>query len=179
MILFYISTVGFFLLFLADYIQVKRRKGGSAGFSTLGYIVIAGLLIYMLREGPGITVYPLSTLLGWVLVPLFAILLLYSVLIEIYVLRKRRNLASDIALMEGTYGICRHPGFLWFFLLLASLYLIHRSRLYLVLSGYMVLLNFILIIFEDRFMFPRIFRNYSEYSERVPFLVPAFGHNRD
>jgi len=179
MIVFHTSTFGFFLLILSDYIQAKGGKRGTRLLSASGYTVISLILIYILADSPGFAVYPLSTLLGYVLVILFSGLLVYSVLIEIPLYRKRCNLKGDKALMKGTYGFCRHPGFIWFLLLMPSLYLVHHSVFYAAVSLYMAFLDFILIFVEDKYFFPRIFTNYSEYCTRVPFLIPIPVRNRE
>ncbi len=39
----------------------------------------------------------------------------------------------------------------------------------------MVLMNLgLIIIIDDTVLFPQIFRDYDEYKERVPFLIPCF-----
>ncbi len=179
MIVFYTSTFGFFLLILSDYIQAKVGKRGTRLLSASGYAVIFLILIYILVDSPGFIVYPLSTSLGYVLSFLFSGLLVYSVMIEIPLYKKKCNLKGDEALMKGTYGFCRHPGFIWFLLLMPSLYLVHRNVLYATVSLYMTFLDFILILVEDKFFFPRIFSNYSEYRAKVPFLIPLPVLNRE
>ncbi|MBN2050536.1 MAG: hypothetical protein JW760_08845 [Spirochaetales bacterium] len=170
---FLISTFGFFLLILSDYLQGKGFLWISRLFSALGYLAV-GYLLFLMLSFRGDDLFRGSRLIGGILTLLFCVFLLYSVIIEVNLLPRRYGLQPGEALMRGTYGICRHPGFWWFFLLMPSLYLLHGDRNLLLLSGYMTLLNFLLVFLEDRFLFPAIFSNYKEYRERVPFLFPRF-----
>lgn len=74
---------------------------------------------------------------------------------------------------DGMYGLCRHPGFLWYCIFYLFLFLTFPQ--YELLIGIIVLCmcNFLYICAEDRFFFSRMFSNYDGYKERVPFLVPT------
>ena len=76
------------------------------------------------------------------------------------------------AYTEGVYSLCRHPGVLWF----AGLYLCmwgmtgnaHGGVYFLGMIGW----NFLYIIFQDLWTFPRTFSDYCAYREKTPFLIP-------
>ena len=179
MIVFYTSTFGFLLLFLSDYIQIRNQSRKSFLYSSAGYSIIAVTLLYTLTNAPGFNLYPITTVLGFMFTSIFSGLLIYSLLIEIPLIRRKRELRSNEAITEGTYGLCRHPGFIWFLMLMPSLYLIHRNVFFLGLSVYMIILNLFLIHVEDRYLFPKIFKNYTEYQDRVPFLIPLSRFDRE
>lgn len=72
---------------------------------------------------------------------------------------------------KGMYGFCRHPGFWWMLFLMIGLSLI---------AGFPVgslaiytLCNLLLILYEDRIVFPEILSGYEQYKKRVPFLIPV------
>lgn len=74
------------------------------------------------------------------------------------------------ACTTGVYALCRHPGVLWF----AGLYLciwlgfglpLWEAVLY---SG----LNVLLVLFEDRCVFPARLGGYERYQRTTPFLIP-------
>lgn len=76
------------------------------------------------------------------------------------------------AYTEGIYGLCRHPGVLWF----AGAYLCMwgmtggwREGSYFLC---MIFWNYLYIIFQDLWTFPRTFFNYEEYQISTPFLIP-------
>ncbi|MEW5816192.1 MAG: hypothetical protein AB1798_12455 [Spirochaetota bacterium] len=77
------------------------------------------------------------------------------------------------AVTDGTYGLVRHPGFLWFFLFYASLGLILRGKWFFFTAFTVNFLNFLLILVEDTIIFPKLFINYREYQKTVPFLFPG------
>ena len=76
------------------------------------------------------------------------------------------------AYTEGVYGLCRHPGVLWFagaFLCMWGMLGGWRPGIYF---GLMIFWNYLYIIFQDLWTFPRTFFNYREYQQSTPFLIP-------
>ncbi len=75
---------------------------------------------------------------------------------------------------DGQYGICRHPGVWWLFFLMLSL----NIAAGLPLSSLMIytVLNLLLVLFEDRIVFPSVLSGYVQYCRKVPMLVPCFNH---
>ena len=76
------------------------------------------------------------------------------------------------AYTEGVYGLCRHPGVLWFagaFLCMWGMLGGLRQGIYF---GLMIFWNYLYIIFQDLWTFPRTFFNYREYQQSTPFLIP-------
>ena len=76
------------------------------------------------------------------------------------------------AYTEGVYGLCRHPGVLWFagaFLCMWGMLGGWRPGIYF---GLMIFWNYLYIIFQDLWTFPRTFFNYREYQQNTPFLIP-------
>ena len=68
------------------------------------------------------------------------------------------------------YALCRHPGVLWFAGLYGCLWAaagvpLWEAALY---SG----LNVLLVIFEDRCVFPARLEGYGAYQASTPFLLP-------
>lgn len=115
-------------------------------------------------------VSPLPGFSVWIIFPLvigFALLLIYSVLVEIALFAP-----GDGKLYRGgTYQISRHPGFIWYTMInvLLSIYY-WNYRITLVLAGF-TLCNLILITVEDCIFFPKMFEEYGEYREQTPFIL--------
>ena len=79
------------------------------------------------------------------------------------------------AYTEGMYGVCRHPGVLWFagaYLCMWGMFGGWKQGIYFLL---MIFWNYLYIIFQDLWTFPQTFFNYREYQKTTPFLMP----NRD
>ena len=173
---FLISTCSFAALALYDYLQIVERPILTILFSIFGYTgVISSIIFLILSEKTGY--FPTGGLFVflWGLAAVFVLLLAYTTFFAFRFggdgaeQKSGRNRKASAA---GMYGLVRHPGFYWFTLLIIDLIVIFRTAQ--VLSGgmYLILLNFGLILLEDRVLFPRIFSNYRQYQEQVPFLIP-------
>jgi len=73
---------------------------------------------------------------------------------------------------EGVYALCRHPGVLWFFGLYMSLYLLIERPLMLMIAIAFSVFNFLYIVLQDLWTFPKTFVDYDVYKQKVPFLIP-------
>lgn len=81
--------------------------------------------------------------------------------------------SDDLPLInKGVYGTCRHPGFWPFacvYFFLAWLFL--SKPLWYCFLLYSTC-NFLYIVIQDRFIFPRYIKGYNEYKKTVPFIIP-------
>lgn len=103
---------------------------------------------------------------------LFLALLVYTLFFALPALASYARPGKDrTVIATGVYALCRHPGVLWF----AGLYLclwgaaglpLWEAVLY---SG----LNVLLVVFEDRCVFPDRLEGYGAYQHTTPFLVPS------
>ena len=113
---------------------------------------------------------PFPGFVFWIILPLvivFALLLIYSVMIE-------TSLFSDTTgklYQRGTYRISRHPGFIWYTVIniLVSIYY-WNYRITVVFFG-LTVCNLILITVEDYIFFPKMFPEYEEYRKHTPFFL--------
>lgn len=74
----------------------------------------------------------------------------------------------------GMYGICRHPGVLWFFGMFLCLVLAVPSVKLLIAAIAFNAANFIYILWQDVYLFPKTFVDYDDYKISVPLLIPNF-----
>lgn len=100
------------------------------------------------------------------LIFVFSWLLIYSVLIEI----PRNNGGNSVLYDRGTYSFSRHPGFLWYTTINVLVAILFWDPGILLLCTLFTIFNFVLVIMEDRVLFPRMFSSYQEYRDTVPFL---------
>jgi len=138
---------------------------------------IAGFLTLVLSTvGCVIQTHPTS-LVWWNLAFLAAAVLFTALLIwslffsfppkETYIEASHQRAACT----TGMYGLCRHPGVLWFCLLYSCL--IPGIRFPAELSLLYCILNILLAWIEDRWIFPILFYNYRDYKQQSPFLIPT------
>jgi len=156
-----LTIIGFLLMLLQDILLLKKcEKACFSGYAG-AFFIAAGLL---LSCGGG-AIVPVA----WMRYACM-ILTVASFALEIYVVfwAVRKNSGSVVD--TGLYSYCRHPGF-WTFLL-ATAYMIGgfgiRPTLFLLANA----LNFILVIIEDKAVFPKMIGGYDEYKSRVGFLTP-------
>ncbi|NCB41358.1 MAG: hypothetical protein EOM59_01860 [Clostridia bacterium] len=79
--------------------------------------------------------------------------------------------ANDIC-DKGVYALCRHPGFWCLASLFLSLYFMLPNKQVFKMAVLFNGLNFLYILFQDQWTFPRAFPDYVRYSKATPFLVP-------
>ncbi len=166
------STFFFLCLLIADHGQARGKKGLAFFMSILAYGGLGVVLLALsFRQ-----ILPLDTVsyrTGKFLFLGFSVLsLIYVLFIEIPVRTQFSPPAERCVSRSGSYGIVRHPGFYPFLLLVVSLYLFHPNPWFFSTGISLVLLNFFTIYLEDRFLFPRIFRDYNDYKSCVPFILP-------
>lgn len=111
--------------------------------------------------------------LGWALVPLAALLLVYSMFLEIPFRRAYLARSPGPTLVQtGTYALVRHPTVLWFAFLLLSLLLATRSRPLLWALPLWIALNIGWMALQERISLRRAFPDYAHYRRTTPMLIP-------
>ena len=167
-----LAALGFFFLLVSDFLWAKGKRP-AAGIRRTGYLaVFCGIGVWAFV--PPSAGAP-DILLSAVLIAAAAAsscLLFWSVFIEIGAERKKHGLGPADVISSGSYGFCRHPGFWWFAILIFALGFLKgfsaNFPTILIMTG----LDLLLIIFQDSYTFPKVFRGYDEYRKAVPFLIP-------
>jgi protein-S-isoprenylcysteine O-methyltransferase Ste14 len=138
----------------------------------MGYIQIASgftLLLVSYKIGSISSLFLFMQVAGAVC---FFVLLIYSVFIEIGLQSPYNGCKERMAIDKGTYGLVRHPGFIWFLLLILILISLYRNIQFALFALCITFMNFVLILIEDLFLFPKLFVNYEDYKRKVPFIIP-------
>lgn len=157
-----------------EFISIKGVRGGKQilGLTSLAFLgyAVRGVCLHPEKFSIPAGVAAFS----WLLLAASAMLLLYSLCIEIpFVQTYHSSGVGKHLVTTGTYALVRHPGVLWFALLMAALALVSRSRLALmavpVWTGADVLYAWI----QDRYLFPLIFPEYEDYQREVPMFIPT------
>lgn len=170
-----VGATGFFSVVLYDIAQIRGRSGAAWILSSIGYLCILASIVFLM-----LSVQLPATPFGWLLLKgfvtsAFLLLLIYSVLIEIPVAVRRRpqGTSEERAVVDsGFYGVVRHPGFIWFALLWASIIATYLDPQVTAVGIGLVILDLALVMLEDLVFFPRIFPDYNKYKKQVPFLIP-------
>lgn len=166
--------VGFFdLAALRGWQYLKQAIGVAA-------LVVGGYAIWgLLHSAPRFRLPGPFVWVGWPLVFLATLLLIYSLFVEIpFRQTYAGGGAGDRLVTTGTYALSRHPGVLWLALLLIALILVFRARLLLIAAPVWFLMDVLLVWAQDVYYLPRVFPGYHQYREETPMLVPTWSSVR-
>ena len=171
-----LGTAGFVLYFIYDINSIQSKNAFLQKFFALGSILVVASVIAEFFSVWGACRRSVRTMIGFGIGALFFLgLLIYTLFFalpfeETYCEENKLRAAYT----DGVYALCRHPGVLWF----AGAYLCMwgilggwRQGIYFLL---MIFWNYLYIVFQDLWTFPRTFFNYREYQRNTPFLVPTF-----
>ena len=168
-----LGTLGFLIIHLFDFVSLKK----APLLKPVTWLVGSGLLVYsivmvcLMSERLPLPVW--SIWLGWLLLLGSLILLIYSLFVNLpfiktYVARG----VGDRLVKTGLYALVRHPWVHCFTLLMLSLFLVSGSSLLLIAAPVWILLDIIMVVIQDKFVFVRMFPGYEEYQQETPMLVP-------
>ena len=169
-----LGTVGFVLYFVYDINSVLSKNVCLQKFFAWGSILVVASVVAEFWSAWGQGHRSVEAVIGFGIGALFFLgLLIYTLFFalpfeETYCEENKLRAAYT----EGVYGLCRHPGVLWFagaFLCMWGMLGGWRPGIYFVL---MIFWNYLYIIFQDLWTFPRTFFNYREYQQSTPFLIP-------
>lgn len=171
----YICGIAAFLLFfISEPCEVKGHTAlsrflfGAGAFSLFASVV--WLCIHSLRrDGPRPA---WLTAVAGVLSLGFLVLLVYTLFFALpfqntYIGPETGRPVCD----SGIYALCRHPGVWWLAGLLLSLW--GAARLPLGAALLFSVLNFLYVLFQDRWSFPKLLAGYDAYRASTPFLLPT------
>lgn len=180
--MFYILTgvIAFLSLLLFDFVVLRNYKI----IKPLIWIVGTMLFLFSLLK---ISFYPQAidlpfwiVCIGWTLLIVSSVLLIVTLFINIptgrtYVVSNNTNKLVT----SGFYSLTRHPGVLWFLFLMISMVLVTRSLISVIAAPIFVVCDVAVAYVEDRYIFPRLFKNYGNYKSKTPFLMPNSKSFRD
>jgi len=173
MIYIAIGCLGFLIIHLFDIVSLKRLPGAKPLTWLLGSSLLAYALAMACLQPDKLPLPIWPTWLGWALLTMSFLLLIYSLFINLPF--RRTYIATGVGdklIRNGLYALVRHPGVLWFIPLMLSLILVSRSSLLLIAVPTFILLDIVLVIMQDRFFLTRMFDGYSSYQQETPMLVP-------
>ena len=165
-----LGLCAFLLFFLSDYNDWRLARPELKVCFPLGGVLLAVGTVLEARQGVPLVAGWLQGLF-FVLVAVFLSLLVYTLFFALPVEASYAHPGGKRpACTTGVYALCRHPGVLWFAGLYGCLWVAAGLPLWeaAVYSG----LNVLLVLFEDRCVFPARLEGYREYQRTTPFLLP-------
>lgn len=168
-----IGFLGFLVAYLFDVVSLMRIPGAKQGVGIVaaGLISYATVMVCLKSERFELPIWLVS--LGSVLFFMSVVLIIYSVFINLpfhktYVAPG----VGDKLIKTGTYALARHPGVLWYVLVLISLIMISRSKLLLIAAPIWLALDILHVTIQDRLFFGKMFKGYDDYRRETPMLIP-------
>ncbi|MCL5274773.1 MAG: hypothetical protein M1434_08525 [Chloroflexi bacterium] len=187
-----LSVLGFCGYLILD-LAILRRRLALRGMLILAAsgVLSSALVLATLNPMPLMSpaIYEWAAWCGLALLLVGALLLAYSVFIEIPHALARADSASpatadsDVSpgvgqsavnrvVTSGTYALCRHPGVLWLGLFLVGTVLLVNSLEVVYTSVLWMLLDLVVVAIQDVVIFPRVLVGYTAYQRRTPFVIP-------
>ena len=166
----WLGLMAFVLFFISDYNDWRLSRRELKLCFPAGAVLLAAGTVLEARRGSA----PAS---GWLrglffmLVALFLALLVYTLFFALPVEASyARPGQKRPACTTGVYALCRHPGVLWF----AGAYLCLWGGFGFPLRSAVLYtaLDVLLVLFEDRRVFPARLSGYDDYRHTTPFLLP-------
>jgi protein-S-isoprenylcysteine O-methyltransferase Ste14 len=170
-----LGLVSFVLFLLADFAALKR----TPVVKPIAWITGTGILIYsvwiIIDTVPRFAFNSLLTSFGWVLGVLSGAVLIYALFINIPLRMTYIQTGTGKELVtSGLYSVVRHPGWCPFVGMMIGLVLVFPSTAMIGAAIVWALANLALIIFQDKVIFPRMFKEYKNYQKDTPMIIPRF-----
>jgi len=173
--LVYIATGAFSFLMIAlfDIVSLKRIPRIKLGIWVLGIGLFIYSIVMVSLAANKISMPPWTTWIGYGLLAISVVSLGYCLFINLPFRKTYITTgAGDKLITTGLYALVRHPGVHILTLVLLSLFLISKSVLLLIAAPIWVLLNILLVVIQDKFIFGKMFDEYDDYRQKTPMLMP-------
>jgi protein-S-isoprenylcysteine O-methyltransferase Ste14 len=169
-----LGAIGILILFGFDLATLAGRPRLKRLILAVAWPLCLIALIRAVAHPDKLALPAWAPLAGWLISIPAALLLIYSLAIEIPFQRTYlANGTPDALVTTGTYALTRHPGVFWLAWLLLGLLLISRSRVMLIAAPAWLLLDILYVWLQDRYFFPRQFATYRQYQRQTPMLWPS------
>ena len=169
-----VGSLAFVIAFFFDFAALKGIRYLKQIIG-LAFVLLFGYAMYgVCFAAEKFSLPACAAWVGWPLSVISGGLLVYSLFLEIPFKATYAQSGIEQGLITtGTYALTRHPGVLWFGLLLVGLTAISRSKLLLVAAPVWFALDVLYVWIQDRFYFPLTFPGYEQYKRETPMLVPT------
>ena len=163
--------LAFAFFFLGDANDVLFHRRFLRFCFPLGLLLLVNFTVLSAIIEPSSTLPIVPRLVCGALALVFLILTVYSLFFalpvkEAYAAQGKKRYVRT----GGVYALCRHPGVLFFIPLYLLLWL--SAGIAPLFAATAILMNILLAIYEDIFVFPKVLDGYDNYRHNTPFLIP-------
>lgn len=168
-----LGGIGFGIIHLFDFVSLKKLPV----VKPFCWVIGCGILVYSTfmidAEGTSLAIPAWLSVLGWAFFAISLALLIYSLFINLpFGKTYLEKGVGNKLITSGFYALVRHPGVMWFALLMLSLIPITKSSLMIPAAIIWTILDIILVVIQDKFIFGKMFSGYKEYQKKTPMLIP-------
>jgi len=167
------GATGFAIIHLCDIAALRKIPWLKpiAWATGCGLLVWAGAEISISQDKLGLPGW--LAIPGWLLLLASFYLLVHSLFVNLpfrqtYV---KTGVGSEL-ITDGLYALVRHPGVMWFVIVMLALLMVSDSSLWLAAAPLWITLDILLVIIQDRYFFIRMFPGYASYQSTTPMLLP-------
>ena len=168
-----LGIAGFFVAYLFDLMSLRKTPYAKQAIGLIAVCLTGYSHLMVCSRGDRLPLPAGFSYVGWPLFGLASLAMIYSLFLEIPF--KQTYIAEGAGnklVTTGTYALVRHPGVLWYALLLISLIFISKHQLMLSAAPIWLLMDVLYVWIQDRFFFPRMFPDYGHYQRETPMLIP-------
>ena len=169
------GALAFVLLCVVDLLYLRGFQVGKAlVFCAASLLFLAGI-IGSVGFSPRFPTPPALRVLGWALGAAALTLAVVALVVEVPTFTLYLTAGRDRRLVTtGMYAVTRHPGVLWFSLLLLSLVLITGSRVLAAATPLWIALDVGHVAWQERQYLVKVYgEEYRRYQAEVPMLLPT------
>lgn len=169
-----VGVLSFLVAYCFDWAALKGIRGLKQTIAVV-VVILQGSALYAAGwEGARFSLPAPLFWIGLVLLPVSLLLLIYSFFIEIPFAKTYARTGSGSQLVTtGSYALVRHPGVIWYSILLLALFFVTGSMTLLVAGPLWLLMDIIYVVLQERFFFDDMFPGYGDYRRQTPMLFPT------
>ena len=168
-----LGIAGFFVAYLFDLVSLRKILYAKQAIEVIAVCLTGYSHLMTCIRGDRLPLPAGFSYVGWLLFGLASLAMIYSLFLEIPF--KQTYMTEGVGnklVTTGTYALARHPGVLWYALLLIALIFISKRQLMLSAAPIWFLMDVLYVWIQDRFFFPRMFPDYGRYQCETPMLIP-------